>query len=89
MKPYFIDENINILMGDQALEALSQENDQEFLSEDKGIVKVSAKRWEKAQVCEKKHWLVKGLKIRDDRNHYHLMQFNNYEDIKKKHSIPL
>lgn len=83
-KPFFIDENINILTGDIAIKALEKENDQEFLNKDKGIVKVSPERWKKAQECEKRHWMVKGIKSGNDRNDYHFEQFNCYKDIKNR-----
>jgi SAM-dependent methyltransferase len=84
MKPYFIDKNINILTGNKALDALSKENDENFLSDDKGVIKVSSERWKKAQYCERKHWLEIGLKSNDDRNQYHSKIFNNYENIKNE-----
>jgi SAM-dependent methyltransferase len=83
-KPIFIDENINILTDNQAIEALSRENDQKFFNKEKGVVKVSLERWKKAQECEKKHWMVKGIKSATDRNEYHFQQFNRYKDIENK-----
>lgn len=79
--PYFIDKDINILTGEQALEALQKENDSKFLTKESGVIKVSAERWKLAQECERNHWLKKGIKTGNDRNDYHYMQFNQYKDI--------
>jgi SAM-dependent methyltransferase len=83
-KPIFIDGKINILTGNQAIEALRRKNDKQFYNENKGVVRVSLERWKTAQACEKKHWMVKGLKYANDRNDYHFEQFNRYKDIKNK-----
>ena len=83
-KPIFIDEQINILTGSQAIEALRRKNDKQFFDENKGVVKVSRERWKTAQACEKKHWMVNGIQYANDRNDYHFEQFHRYKDIKKK-----
>ena len=82
--PYFIDKEINILTGQKAIEALREENDVQYLSNDKGVVKVTAERWKKAQECERNHWLKKGIKTANDRNDYHYKQFDGYKQIKNK-----
>ncbi len=83
-KPVFIDKEINVFTGEKAIEALRKENDAKYLSKDKGIVKVTAERWEKAQECEKNHWLKKGIRSANDRNDYHFEQFDKYKVIKNR-----
>ncbi|KAA3616680.1 MAG: hypothetical protein DWQ05_13195 [Calditrichaeota bacterium] len=83
MEKIFIDENINILTGNDAEKALEQMNDKKYLSDNNGIIQVSKKRWESAQKAEKKHWLAKGTSSIDDRNIYHSNQFHNYSSLKK------
>jgi SAM-dependent methyltransferase len=83
LKPYFIDKNINICSGDEALEALKNENDIIFLNDGKGVVKVTIERWHKAQACEKKHWMIKGIKSANDRNDYHYEQFDKFRILKQ------
>lgn len=82
--PYFIDENINILVGAKAVEALKEENDQHYFQNEKGVSKVSKERWIKAQACEKNHWFVRGKKTSNDRNDYHLKHFYQFKNLKNK-----
>src|ERR1700712_57112 len=82
--PFFIDENITIYTGEQAVEKLSGENDQQFYKNGEGVSRVSEERWRKAQACEKNHWFVRGIKTSDDRNYHHSKCFNDYKDIKDK-----
>ncbi|MDK2977675.1 MAG: hypothetical protein PWP52_389 [Bacteroidales bacterium] len=79
---FFIDEKINILTGDKAVDAQKKENDKKFLDDKKGVYKVSLERWQKAQACEKNHWFVRGIKSENDRNDYHQKQFDDYKSIK-------
>jgi len=82
--PFFIDENINIFTGEQAVKKLNDENDQQYFKSGEGVSVVSEERWRKAQVCEKNHWFVRGIKTSDDRNYHHSRNFNNYSEIKDK-----
>jgi len=82
--PFFIDENITIFTGDQAVKKLNEENDQQYFKSGEGVAVVSEERWRKAQACEKNHWFVRGIKTSDDRNYYHARNFNNYSDLKDK-----
>ncbi len=81
MRRYYIDENINILTGKDAEEALAKENDGAFVSDNNGIVKVSLERWQKAQLAEHEHWMVFGIGASNDRNDEHFIGFNNYETL--------
>lgn len=83
MKPFYIDENINVHFGENAIKKLSEKNDSEFLEENFGILKVSQDRWKSAQKAEKKHWFEKGSKSSDDRNYYHLNLFDNFRILKQ------
>jgi SAM-dependent methyltransferase len=83
-KPFFIDKNIHVFTGDQAREALQKESDSKYLCKGRGVVKVAAERWQKAQECEKNHWLRMGIKSANDRNDYHSIQFSNYNAIKNR-----
>ncbi|MBK8020935.1 MAG: hypothetical protein IPK19_05765 [Chloroflexi bacterium] len=56
-KKYHIDEQVNVLTGAAAEDALKAENDELFLSADRGIVQVSSERWQKAQRAERRHWM--------------------------------
>lgn len=84
MKELFIDENINILTNEKAQEALEKENDKKYLSQNGGIYKVPEDRWVKAQITEKKHWLIRGIKKMNDRNDYHNTQFDDYKILEDK-----
>jgi SAM-dependent methyltransferase len=80
-----INEDIDIKIGKTAEKAFENENDLNFFSENEGVIKTSRDRWEKAQRTEHKHWFVLGNNANDDRNLYHLSQFNNYSKLKNKH----
>lgn len=73
-----IDSDINILVDEAAKEALTKENDSRFLSEDSGIIRVPTARWLKAQVAERKHWMVRSIGASNDRNDEHFWGFDGY-----------
>ncbi len=81
-KYLYVDRDINVLIGRDAELALQKENDQEFLSADSGITRVSTGRWQTAQAAERKHWIEKGLDTADDRNYDHFIQFGRYNTLR-------
>lgn len=80
-----IDENVNILTGAEAEQALQRENDQVFLSDGKGVTQVTLERWNMAQRAERRHWLEIGRGTADDRNHDHMSEFDGYSALAGKH----
>jgi SAM-dependent methyltransferase len=74
-----IDSNVHILTDEEARQALERENDQEFLTEDQGIVRVPRDRWQTAQTTERKHWMNLGIGSDTDRNQEHFSSFGGYE----------
>lgn len=81
MKHLFIDENVNILVDEEAEQALAQDNDSGFFVEGRGIPRVTEERWRSAQRAEKKHWMVLGEGADDDRNYEHLEAFDGYRAL--------
>ena len=74
-------------LGDRSFSSQGEmisENDQGFLSENSGIIQVTAERWRKAQTAELKHWMQLGLRVSDDRNYDHLLGFDKYKSIAKR-----
>jgi SAM-dependent methyltransferase len=78
MKEYFINENVKFLTGQNAKKALEAKNDEEFISQDKGITKVSQSRWKEAQRAESVHWMKRGIGSVQDRNDLHAANFDYY-----------
>jgi SAM-dependent methyltransferase len=82
MKRIHVDENVTVRTDEEANIAFLKENDIAFFEDNKGIVKVTKERWEKAQRTERKHWMEIGKESKDDRNIYHKEKFDNYNSIK-------
>ncbi len=78
--PVFVDDQIQIFEGEQALERLAQKNDGRYLTT-QGVVRVDSERWREAQRYEKKTWLERAVSADDDRNHDHYQNFQNYEAV--------
>jgi SAM-dependent methyltransferase len=78
MEEYFIDENVKILTGQNAKKALEAKNDEEFISKNKGIIKVPLPRWKEAQRAERVHWMIRGIGSLQDRNDFHAAGFEHY-----------
>lgn len=76
-----IDSDVHVRTGEEARQALEAENDGEFLSEDKGIVRVPADRWRTAQKTERKHWMDLGIGSDTDRNQEHFDNFGGYQAL--------
>ncbi|MCW3107251.1 MAG: Methyltransferase type 11 [Segetibacter sp.] len=81
MKRIHIDENVTIRTSWEADKAFLKENDLTYFEDEKGVVKVTKERWEKAQRTEFKHWMKLGINAKDDRNFYHAEKFNNYQSL--------
>lgn len=76
-----IDSDVRILTDEEARQALERENDQKFLTEDKGIVRVPIDRWQTAQKTERKHWMDLGIGSDTDRNQEHFRNFGGYQTL--------
>ena len=81
MDKQFVDKNINITRGDEALELIKSKNDKEFLEE--GVVKkVSLDRWKEAQEFERNTWCVSNARgMSTDRNEDHMHGFQGYTQL--------
>jgi len=81
MDKQFVDKNINITRGDEALELIKSKNDKEFLEE--GVVKkVSEERWKEAQEFERNTWCVSNARgMSTDRNEDHMKGFQGYAQL--------
>jgi len=81
MNKQFVDKNINIIRGDEALELIKAKNDKEFL-EDGVIKKVSLERWKEAQEFERNTWCVSNARgMSTDRNEDHMKGFGGYSQL--------
>ena len=78
----FVDEHLNIITGQRAIE-LIQEREALPIDSEKGIIKVDQKRWQEAQRYERRTWM-EGLATMSDRNEYHDEKLNRYEALKGK-----
>lgn len=82
MKPFFVDEDDNIFVGDEAAEKLQGKSDTQFLQEKQGVVEVDLTRWKTAQHYERRTWMeAGGLAAREDRNTEHEIHFDHYAAI--------
>ena len=71
----FVDKDINIRVGEDAVKALTSTSDAEFLTKRNGVSSVPKSRWEVAQSYERNTWMSKGAHADDDRNQDHATQF--------------
>ena len=81
MKKQFVDKEIQITRGEDALNLIKNKNDTEFL-EDGIVKKVSEERWNEAQEYERKTWCdspAKGMST--DRNEDHMEGFKGYRHL--------
>ncbi len=82
MKDYsYVDENFQILQGEDARRALEITSDKDNLSEGRGIPKVSRNRWQIAQTFERNGWMREWARVDDDRNYQHMAGFENYQTL--------
>ncbi|MFC1496872.1 methyltransferase [Verrucomicrobiota bacterium] len=81
MESFFVDEHLNISVGNDATTNLASRNDKRFLQERQGITQVDMGRWKEAQRYEQRTWMEAGCKAREDRNSEHEKHFDNYKTI--------
>ncbi len=82
MAPFFVDENRNIAVDQEATQHLQSKNDRRYFQDGRGIVEVDIARWEEAQRYEWRSWMEgSGLEARSDRNIEHKRHFENYGAI--------
>lgn len=84
MKKIFINEQIKILRGKDAESALEKENDSQFITDTRGITRVTTERWLKAQNFEKLFWMKRNKSEKTDRNEDHYQFFNGYKSLSNK-----
>lgn len=78
----FIDDEVNIITAEDAEQALARQNDSKYIEGAAGIKRVPRERWAMAQKAERKHWMVNGLGVSDDRNYDHAAGFDHYSALK-------
>lgn len=77
----FINKNVEIYKGQEALVLLQRKNDLYFL-EDEGVLKVPYWRWSEAQVYQYNQQMVRGLERTEDRNTTHLECLDHYRALR-------
>ncbi|HQQ93913.1 MAG TPA: hypothetical protein PLQ93_05125 [Bacteroidia bacterium] len=86
MKKYlYIDEEQNVLRGEEARKKIAERNDHSYFEKGKGIIKVSRERWKQAQAYEKHFWMKLARNAKDDRNMDHFREFKNFACIAGRH----
>jgi SAM-dependent methyltransferase len=91
-KYLFVDEQLHILKGDEAAEALREQSDAAYLDPSGGVSKVPRQRWQQAQRYERDTWMVANADASDDRNDAHLLGFDGYASLSGRtfqHAIEL
>jgi SAM-dependent methyltransferase len=91
-KYLYVDEQLHILKGDQAAEALREQSDAGYLDPRDGVVRVPRQRWQQAQRYERDTWMVANLEATDDRNNAHRDGFGGYAALRGRtfaHAIEL
>jgi SAM-dependent methyltransferase len=82
MKPFYVDENDNTYLGEEAEERLRGRNDLRFFRQREGVLEVDQTRWKQAQQYERRTWMeAGGLAAREDRNTEHEIHFDHYAAI--------
>ena len=82
MKPFYVDENDNTYLGEEAEEKLRGRNDLRFFRQREGVLEVDETRWKQAQQYERRTWMeAGGLAAREDRNTEHEIHFDHYAAI--------
>lgn len=77
----FVDQDLNVYIGDEARKRVARTNDAQYLEGEKGILKVPRLRWTTAQQYEKKTWMEQGAHTTEDRNEEHSAGFDGYRAI--------
>jgi SAM-dependent methyltransferase len=85
IKPLFIDQEIEVLEGSAAEQALRTKNDTRFFVPGMGVARVDEQRWQEAQHYERKTWMERGRANADDRNLIHLERFAGYCSLRGQH----
>lgn len=91
-KYLYVDEQLHILKGDQAAEALREHSDAAYLDPREGVVRVPKQRWQQAQRYERDTWMVANAEATDDRNSVHRDGFGGYAELNGRtfqHAIEL
>lgn len=77
-KYLYVDEQLHILQGNQAADALREHSDAAYLDPRDGVVRVPKQRWQEAQRYERGTWMVANTEADDDRNSAHMDNFDRY-----------
>jgi hypothetical protein len=80
-KYMFVDEQLHILKGEKAAEAIREQSDAAYLDPHDGVVRVPMDRWQQAQRYERDTWMVANREATDDRNDKHQAGFHGYEAL--------
>ncbi len=73
----------DVRVGDEALDAIRQENDANYYDPTYGVVRVPIARWRKAQGYESRGWLHCWADQSDDRSAEHAAIFDGYKNLKE------
>ena len=82
--PIFIDENVNVYEGANAVARPKVKSDS-AINPGRGITQVDFARWQEAQRYECKSWMELYMEARTDRNEYHQERFAGYSPIRGCH----
>jgi SAM-dependent methyltransferase len=88
----YVDEELHILDGQEAAEALRVHSDAPYLDPIDGVVRVPMERWRQAQRYERDTWMVANTAATDDRNTDHRDGFGGYAALRGRtfrHAIEL
>ncbi|MEA2163889.1 MAG: hypothetical protein QOK37_2016 [Thermoanaerobaculia bacterium] len=88
----YVDEQLHILHGEKAAEALRGQSDAAWLDPRDGVVRVPKQRWQQAQRYERDTWMVANVDATDDRNLAHSHGFGGYAALQARsfqHAIEL
>ncbi|HKV40727.1 MAG TPA: class I SAM-dependent methyltransferase [Blastocatellia bacterium] len=89
---FYLDETHKILTGPEAREALSHQNDAQYLTDGQGVVRVPLSRWETAQQFERRYWMEMNPDAKEDRNEDHFQYFEGFSVLRGRqfdHAIEL
>jgi SAM-dependent methyltransferase len=81
---FFVNETLQFRTGAEAEALVTRMNDQAYVDEIRGVVKVPKERWRIAQAYERNTWMVAGVDAEDDRNRFHEREFDCYNSIRGK-----
>lgn len=81
MTAIWVGSPIDVRHGQAAKAALKTVNDALYWDNERGVVAVNRDRWEKAQEFEAEGWLNHWKHATSDRNHEHIISFDNYRTV--------